>query len=149
LRTGTTLADARSSESAAKISTRSHAGAAAGFAAETAGGETSIFRVSPKGSGTSELDNGFNPENFPRTDELDGAAHFGNEARATDFAESHASTHGPSGLRIDVPGDWLSHPDIQLWEGMMPDQLEYVIPRELFGELNQFPRFPWFPGGAP
>ena len=38
MRTGTTLTDARSTERAAKVATRSHAVAAAGFAAEDAGG---------------------------------------------------------------------------------------------------------------
>lgn len=29
---------------------------------------------------------------------------------------------------------------------MTDDQLEYSIPRELFDEFNQFPRYPWSPG---
>ncbi len=109
------------------------------------GGITPMFRVSPVERGTSELDSGLNPANFPRSEELDGAAHFGNPARVQDFVATHADTHGV-GMRIDVPSSWLSHPDIQIWEGRTPDQLEYVIPRELFGQLNQFPRFPWSPG---
>jgi hypothetical protein len=101
--------------------------------------------MSPAERGTSELDNGLDPSNFPRTEELDGAAHFGNQARVEDFAETHSNTHGV-GMRIEVPNSWLAQPDIEVWEGRTPDQLEYVIPRERLGELNQFPRFPWSRG---
>lgn len=62
---------------------------------------TSVYRVSPVARGTSELDNGLDPANFPRTDELDGAAHFGNKARVVDFATSHSGSHGV-GFRVDV-----------------------------------------------
>jgi hypothetical protein len=114
-------------------------------ALEETGDLTSLFRVSPAERGTSELDNGLHPANFPRTDELDGAAHFGNEARVNDFAATHPESHGV-GFRIEVPSSWLSSPGIEIWEGMTENQLEFVIPRELFEELNQFPRFPWSPG---
>lgn len=46
-----------------------------------------------------------------------------------DFAASHSGTHG-QGFRV-VPNKWLSENNIETWEGMTPDQLEYVIPREL------------------
>ena len=125
-------------------------GEAEAIAADEAadGGVTSIFRVSKAGSEESELSNGLDPANFPRTDdgELDGAAHFGNKSRVLDFAEGHAGTHG-TGLRIEVPTAWLESPEIQKWPGL-DDQVEYVIPRELFGELNQFPRYPWSPGSG-
>jgi hypothetical protein len=29
---------------------------------------------------------------------------------------------------MDVPSCWLEHPDIQAWEGMVPDRLDYMIP---------------------
>jgi hypothetical protein len=119
-------------------------------AAAAGDGTTSIYRVSPAERGTSELDNGFDPANFPRADEpevLDGAAHFGNEARAEDFARSHPDSHG-EGMRIEVPDSWLENPDIDQWVGMTPEMIEYVIPSEMFDELNQFPRFPWSPGAG-
>jgi len=112
---------------------------------DCAPGTTSLFRVSPEERGTSELDNGLHPANFPRTDELDGAAHFGNEARVNDFAATHPESHWV-GFRTEVPSSWLSSPGIEIWEGMTENQLEFVIPREMFEELNQFPRFPWSPG---
>ncbi|MBO0802513.1 MAG: RHS repeat-associated core domain-containing protein, partial [Nocardiopsaceae bacterium] len=110
-------------------------------------GVTPIYRVSPAERGTSELDHGLDPANFPRTSDgdLDGAARFGNEARVKDFAARHSATHGV-GFRVDVPTSWLSRPEIDTLIGMTEDQLEYVIPRELFGEFNQFPRSPWSSG---
>jgi hypothetical protein len=110
---------------------------------------TPIYRVSPEGSGTDELENGFKPENFPRNDETgdpDGAAHFGNEARVKDYATMVAPT-GRQGLRVDVPTPWLENPLIDQWPGVDDDQIEYVIPTELFGDLNEFPRNPWNPRG--
>jgi hypothetical protein len=112
-----------------------------------AGGEsgiTPLYRVSPAERGTSELENGLDPANFPRTDELDGAARFGNETRVQDFAASHADTHGV-GFRVDVPSNWLRINEIETQTGMTASQLEYIIPRELFDQFNQFPRFPWSP----
>ncbi len=49
-------------------------------------------------------------------------------------------------MRIEVPGSWLSQPDIEVWQGMTDEQIEYVIPREMISELNEFPRYPWTPG---
>jgi hypothetical protein len=50
-------------------------------------------------------------------------------------------------LRISVPSSWLegniASGAIEEWEGITPDLIEYVIPRELFGDLNSFPRFLW------
>jgi hypothetical protein len=108
---------------------------------------TDLHRVSPVERGSSELDNGLNPEHFPLTDELDGSAHFGNEARVNDFAANHGGTHG-QGFRVTVPNKWLRDNDIEVWEGMTPDHLEYVIPNHLFDEFNQFPRAPWAPGAS-
>ncbi|MBT8228598.1 MAG: hypothetical protein HKP61_17640 [Dactylosporangium sp.] len=110
-------------------------------------GTTDLHRVSPVERGSSELDNGLNPEHFPLTDELDGSAYFGNEARVNDFAANHGGTHG-QGFRVTVPNKWLRDNDIEVWEGMTPDHLEYVIPNHLFGEFNQFPRAPWAPGAS-
>ena len=115
-----------------------------------AGGDTTdLYRVSPAQRGTSELDNGLNPEHFPSIGKdgevLTGAAHFGNEARVNDFAASHLGTHG-QGFKVSVPSNWLRQNNIEIWEGAVPDQLEYLIPRQLFGEFNQFPRAPWTPG---
>lgn len=33
--------------------------------------------------------------------------------------------------------------NIDSYEGMLSTHTEYVIPRQLFEELNQFDRFPW------
>jgi hypothetical protein len=108
-------------------------------------GETPLYRVPPRANAADEFENGLNPSNFPRNEELDGAAHFGNQPRVSDFAETHADTHGP-GYCVNVPTCWLRDNNIEIWEGM-DDQLEYVIPSELFDEFNQFPRTPWSPGG--
>ncbi|GAA3651214.1 hypothetical protein GCM10022267_41890 [Lentzea roselyniae] len=111
-------------------------------------GTTSIYRTSPIERGSSELDGGLNAEHFPRTDDgsFDGAAHFGNEKTATEWARGSVDTHGV-GFRIEVPTPWLrDHINagrIEEWEGMTDEYMEYVIPRELFGELNSFSRFPW------
>ncbi len=117
-------------------------------AADGGGGATSLYRVSPVARGTSKLDSGLNPANFPRTAELDGAARFGNEARVQDFAASHSATHDV-GFRVDVPTSWLSGNInagmIDTFPGFTESQIEYVIPRELFGEFNNFPRYPWSP----
>ena len=55
-------------------------------------------------------------------------------------------THGP-GLRIEVPAEWLERHiaagTIDSYQGMISPHTEYVIPRELFEELNQFDSFPW------
>jgi hypothetical protein len=49
---------------------------------------------------------------------------------------------------VDVPTPWLEDNiaagNIEEWPGYA-DQVEYNIPPELFGELNEFPRFPWDP----
>lgn len=116
----------------------------AGTVAAEDGGITSLYRVSPVARGTSELDIGLDPANFPRTDELDGAARFGNEARVRDFAASHAATHDV-GFRVDVPSDWLSTNNIESFAGLNESQIEYIIPREMFDQFNQFPRYPWNP----
>jgi len=93
------------------------------------------------------LVHGLDQKNFPRNDESDGAAHFGNEARVNDFANSHRGSHG-QGFRVEVPTSWLEENNIEVWSGMTTDQLEYVIPRELFGQFNNFPRVAWAPGGS-
>ncbi len=110
---------------------------------------TSIYRTSPMERGTSELDHGLDAKNFPRTDDglLDGAAHFGNEKTAMEYAQMHAGeTHGV-GFRSDVPTEWLQRNiaagKIEVWEGLTEDHLEYVISRELFDEFNTFSRSPW------
>jgi hypothetical protein len=105
---------------------------------------TPLYRVSPAARGSSELDNGLDPANFPRTEDLDGAARFGNEARVQDFAANNEG-YGV-GFRVDVLSSWLSANGIEPITGMTEDQLEYAIPRELFDEFNQFPRYPWSPG---
>jgi len=96
-----------------------------------------------------ELDHGLNPDHFPSVgpdgEELTGAAHFGNEARVNDFAAGHAGTHG-QGFKVTAPDSWITDNNIEIWVGRTPDQLEYLIPRDLFGEFNQFPRGPWTPG---
>jgi RHS repeat-associated protein len=112
------------------------------------GGTTSIYRTSPKARGTSERDRGLNAKHFPRTADgsADGAAHFGNEKTATEWAQSSVDTHG-TGFRTEVPTKWLQdHVDagrILAYEGMTEEHMEYIIPKELFGDLNEFPRFPW------
>ncbi|MCG8917728.1 hypothetical protein L6E12_18265 [Actinokineospora sp. PR83] len=98
-----------------------------------------LYRVSPKEVGADELENGFKPENFPYTDDgqFDGSAHFGDKARVEDFIKNHGDTHG-QGMNIGMLKQWLDKngivgdPDI---EGH-----EFIIPRRLFGELNEFPR---------
>ncbi|MFJ6571052.1 RHS repeat-associated core domain-containing protein [Streptomyces sp. NPDC091292] len=111
-------------------------------------GTTTIYRTSPIGRGSSELDGGLNPEHFPRSDDgsFDGAAHFGNEKTASEWARGSVDTHGV-GLKIEVPTMWLQkHVNagrIEEWEGMTEQHMEYVVPRELFAELNSFPRLPW------
>jgi len=51
------------------------------------------------------------------------------------------------GFVIEVPTPWLQrHIDagrIEEWMGVTEKHIEYVIPRELFGELNSFSRSPW------
>ncbi|WP_322780539.1 hypothetical protein [Frankia sp. Cas4] len=99
--------------------------------------------------GSSELNHGLDAKNFPRADDgsLDGAAHFGNEKTAMEYAQMHAGdTHGV-GFRTDVPTEWLQRNiaagKIEVWEGLTEDHLEYVIPQELFDEFNVFARLPW------
>jgi len=54
---------------------------------------TTICRTSPNERGSSELDEGLNPERFPRSDDgsFDGAAHFGDEKTATEWARGYTS----------------------------------------------------------
>ncbi|PWE08635.1 hypothetical protein DD630_18515 [Streptomyces sp. BSE7F] len=108
---------------------------------------TPIYRVA-RHEHADEITLGLNPERFPRNELDDGSAYFGNMERVLDFLTGHADTHGP-GYRIEVPTDWLerhvAEGNIDRYEGITPDQIEYVIPRELFEELNQFGRFPWSP----
>ncbi|WP_078862833.1 polymorphic toxin-type HINT domain-containing protein [Streptomyces sp. NRRL F-5123] len=117
----------------------------------TCGETITLYRVSPLARGSSELDDGLNPAHFPSVgddgEELTGAAHFGNEARVNDFAAGHGDTHGV-GFAVDVPTSWLAERNIEVWEGRTPEQLEYLIPRDLMGEFNQFAKRPWGPGGA-
>ncbi|MEV0402864.1 DUF6531 domain-containing protein [Actinoallomurus sp. NPDC050550] len=109
---------------------------------------TTMYRTSPKARGEDELKNGLNPDHFPRTPDgsLDGAAHFGNEKVAVDWARMHPDTHG-TGFQVDVPDSWLrprvDSGEIEVWEGFTEEHLEYVIPKELFGEFNAFQRRPW------
>lgn len=105
---------------------------------------TPLYRVSPRGTGADELNAGLDPANFPMTDELDGSAHFGNLARVEDFLITHSNSHGV-GYRVDVPTRWLRDNEVLIWEGY-GDQIEYVIPRELLEDFNQFPRTPWRSG---
>ena len=107
---------------------------------------TDMYRVSPVARGSDEVDGGLDPANFPRNDELDGAAHFGNLARVEDFLISHGETHGV-GMRVRVPNAWIRDSGIEIWEGIDETMLEYVIPRELFDEFNAFPRSLWVPKG--
>jgi len=112
------------------------------------GETTTLYRTSPIERGRSELDEGLNEAHFPRSSdgEFDGAAHFGNELTATLWARGSSSTHGV-GFKIEVPNAWLrKNIDDGLVEEMgdfMPGQVEYVVYKELFGELNKFPRSPW------
>jgi hypothetical protein len=110
-----------------------------------------LYRVSPIDRGTSELDHGLDPDHFPSVaangEELTGAAHFGNDSRVNDFASSHTGTHG-QGFKVIVPQKWLEDNDIEVWQGRTPEQLEFLIPRELIPEFNRFPREPWSPGKA-
>ncbi|MCM3922257.1 HINT domain-containing protein [Frankia sp. AiPs1] len=109
---------------------------------------TTIHRTSPLERGSSELDEGLNFDHFPRSDDgsYDGAAHFGNEKTATEWAQGSLDTHGV-GFQVEVPTSWLRAQidagRIEEWEGMTEDHMEYVIPRELFDEFNSFPRSPW------
>ena len=88
------------------------------------------------------------PANFPRTADgsSDGAAHFGNEKTATEWAQSSTDTHGV-GFKVEVPNGWLQENidsgSIEVWEGMTEENVEYVIPTELFEEFNTFPSLPW------
>ncbi len=107
---------------------------------------TDMYRVSPVERGSDEADYGLDPANFPRNDELDGAAHFGNRERVEDFLITHGETHG-QGMRVSVPNAWIESRGIEQWEGIDETMVEYVIPRELFGEFNSFPRSRWVPKG--
>jgi hypothetical protein len=107
---------------------------------------TDMYRVSPVGRGSDEADHGLDPANFPRNDELDGAAHFGNLERVEDFLITHGETHG-QGMRVSVPNSWIEDREIETWEGIDETMVEYVIPRELFGEFNNPPRSRWVPKG--
>ncbi|MFD0688592.1 polymorphic toxin-type HINT domain-containing protein [Actinomadura fibrosa] len=113
---------------------------------------TNLYRISPIERGSSELDEGLNPSHFPSLsesgEELTGAAHFGNEARVNDFATTHSGSHG-QGFLVRVPSKWLEEHNIEIWEGLTEEQIEYLIRRELMHEFNQFPREPWTPGSVP
>jgi RHS repeat-associated protein len=108
---------------------------------------TPIYRVA-RHEHADEVTLGLNPERFPRNDLDDGSAYFGNMERVLDFLSGHGHSHGP-GFRIEVPTDWLERHVaggvIDRYPGITDDQIEYVIPRELFEELNRFDRFPWSP----
>ena len=108
---------------------------------------TDLYRVSPMARGASELENGLDPRNFPRNDELDGSAYFGNKTRVDDFARNNSETHGV-GFRVEVPTEWLNSRQVDVFEGYTTEHLEYSVPVELFHEFNNFPRSPWNPGGV-
>jgi hypothetical protein len=88
------------------------------------------------------------PALFSRTNEGDdGAAHFGNEKTATEWArEGGPDTHNV-GFRVNVPNEWLERHvaagTIGRYEGFTEEHLEYAIPKELFEEFNSFPRTRW------
>jgi RHS repeat-associated protein len=109
---------------------------------------TTLYRTSPKARGDSELVHGLNPDHFPRTEDgsYDGAAHFGNRLTAADWVRMHPDTHGV-GFKVDVPDSWLQQRldagQMEVWEGFTDEHLEYVVPKELFGEFNAFQRHPW------
>ncbi|KAA2253340.1 RHS repeat-associated core domain-containing protein [Solihabitans fulvus] len=91
------------------------------------GSNTSLYRTSPTDRGDSELRNGVDPTNFPRSADGsdDGAAHFGNKRLATEWAQSHPDTHDV-GFRVDVPTEWLTERvnsgQIEPWDGMIEGQ---------------------------
>jgi hypothetical protein len=122
--------------------TVSAVGLASGFCVATEDA-TTLYRVQPLSKASSELNDGLDPADF---DEGDQSAHFGNEERTEDFYNNHSDTHG-NGYQVEVPNSWLRDNNIETWEGT-GDELEYVIPRDLFGEFNQFPRGSWAPGGS-
>ncbi|MEV6601717.1 polymorphic toxin-type HINT domain-containing protein [Actinoplanes sp. NPDC051346] len=111
---------------------------------------TDLYRVSPVGRGSSELDHGLDPRNHPLDlDEgLDGSAYFGNKARVEDYASQHRDSHG-QGFKVGVPTKWLRRNNIEPMEDFLNEgAVEYAIPSHLFDEFNTFPRTPWKPGGA-
>jgi hypothetical protein len=104
---------------------------------------TTLYRVQPLSNASDELENGLDPADFSEGDQ---SAHFGNEERTEDFYNNHSDTHG-NGYQVEVPNSWLENNNIETWEGT-GNELEYPIPRQLFGEFNQFPRAPWAPGAS-
>ncbi|MFV2106053.1 hypothetical protein, partial [Micromonospora sp. LOL_015] len=108
-----------------------------------------LCRVSPPSRGDRERMQGLDPSDFPDFDEngeaATGAAHFGNSARTTDFAVNNPHRAG-DGFKVRVPSKWVDENNIEIWEGMDDAQLEYLIPRDLISEFNQFPRSRWVPG---
>jgi RHS repeat-associated protein len=113
-------------------------------------GSTTLYRVSPNERGSSELDQGLDARHFPRNVETldpDGAARFGDEARVRDFAANRTETHDV-GFQVTVPNAWLRDSPIGIRDtGLRGPQAEYIIPRELFPQFNNFPRDPWDPRG--
>ncbi|MET7961534.1 polymorphic toxin-type HINT domain-containing protein [Micromonospora zamorensis] len=110
---------------------------------------TDLYRLSPKARGTSELDSGLDPQNFPLDwDEgLDGSAYFGNKKRVEDWAAHHSDTHG-QGFKVAVPTAWLRKNGIEPMEDFLNEgAVEYAVPSHLFEEFNAFPRERWTPGG--
>lgn len=111
---------------------------------------TDLYRVSPVGRGSSELDHGLDPRNHPLDlDEgLDGSAYFGNRARVEDYASQHRDSHG-QGFKVAVPTKWMRRNNIEPMEDFLNEgAVEYAVPSDLFDEFNAFPRTPWKPGGA-
>ncbi|MEV6486988.1 RHS repeat-associated core domain-containing protein [Streptomyces sp. NPDC051576] len=108
---------------------------------------TPLYRVA-RHEHADEITHGLDLDRFPRNEFDDGSAYFGNAERVLDFLRGHTDTHGP-GYRIEVPTEWLERHieagTINRYPDITPDNIEYVIPRELFEELNTFDRYPWSP----
>jgi hypothetical protein len=52
------------------------------------------------------------------------------------------------GFKVTVLNSWVEDNNIEIWLGRNPEQLAYLIPRELMEEFNEFQREPWVAEGA-
>lgn len=74
------------------------------------------------------------------TDYRDGSAYFGSPERVRAFMETHEKIHGNGvTMRIRVSATWLAE-NAETYPAMVESQIEHVISRDVFPELNKFER---------
>ncbi|WP_156753515.1 polymorphic toxin-type HINT domain-containing protein [Actinokineospora pegani] len=101
-----------------------------------------IYKAAQKGMTEKILRDGFQPEDFPRGNGMDGKAYFGVEKSGKDIALKYAShgTYDDEIIQVTIPKDvydaqFLAHQ--YKYEGR-EGQYEVSIPQELFPILNQY-----------